>query len=304
LEYLIGAGGWSYFKVGNKSSLKVYSEIFNFVEVNSTFYEYPKLSLLEGWRRLVPEDFTFSLRCNQDLTHRIGLKPVDEAYDVFYKMKAYCEALESPFLVFETSTNYSFDTEDILDAKEFLSTISLGKVRIVWEYRAKNAVDIMNLMKDYNIIQCVDFSKHTPTLSSDVAYSRLFGKGKHNIYQFLDEELLDIEHTAKESQAETVVLSFHGQRMYNDAARLKMHIATGKFIPVTDYFGIDSAKSVLAQDAVFPSSKAQLISDQGWKVIDLSADKRIHLSELLETIPDKTYINLNEVTAELRRSFE
>ncbi len=42
----------------------------------------------------VPADFTFSVRCHQDLTHRIGLKPVDEAYEVFYKMKAYCDALD------------------------------------------------------------------------------------------------------------------------------------------------------------------------------------------------------------------
>ena len=45
-EYLVGTGGWAYFKVPNKSSLKAYSEVFNFVEVNQTFYEYPDMRVV------------------------------------------------------------------------------------------------------------------------------------------------------------------------------------------------------------------------------------------------------------------
>jgi len=78
-DYLVGTGGWAYFKVPNKTSLKAYSEIFNFVEVNNTFYEYPELRKATNWRRTVSKDFTFSIRCHHDLTHRIGLKPVDAA---------------------------------------------------------------------------------------------------------------------------------------------------------------------------------------------------------------------------------
>ena len=101
-EYLIGTGGWAYFKVPNKPSLKAYSEVFNFVEVNYTFYEYPDMRMVEQWRRIVPENFTFAVRCHQDLTHRIGLKPVDEAYYVLSRMVAYCGILDAPFLVLET----------------------------------------------------------------------------------------------------------------------------------------------------------------------------------------------------------
>ena len=90
-DYLVGTGGWSYFNVPNKPALKAYGEIFNFVEVNYTFYEYPTVQTVERWRRTVPKDFTFSVRCHQDLTHKIGLKPVDEAYEAFYKIKTYAE---------------------------------------------------------------------------------------------------------------------------------------------------------------------------------------------------------------------
>ena len=74
-DFLVGTGGWAYFKVPNKPSLKAYSEVFNFVEVNYTFYEYPDMHTVEGWRKTVPKNFTFSVRCHQDLTHKIGFKP-------------------------------------------------------------------------------------------------------------------------------------------------------------------------------------------------------------------------------------
>jgi hypothetical protein len=103
-DYLVGTGGWAYFNIPSKHRLKAYSEVFNFVEVNYTFYEYPDVRKVEQWRRMVPEDFTFSVRCHQDLTHRIGLKPVDEAYYVFGEMVMYCGVLMSDAC--ETHTLY------------------------------------------------------------------------------------------------------------------------------------------------------------------------------------------------------
>jgi hypothetical protein len=58
----------------------------------------------------------FSARCHQDLTHKIGLKPADEAYEVFYKMKAYAAILQAPYLVLETPASYVVDD----DARDFL----------------------------------------------------------------------------------------------------------------------------------------------------------------------------------------
>ena len=126
VDYLVGTGGWAYFKVPDKPSLKAYSEIFNFVEVNYTFYEYPSVQAVEKWRRTVSKDFTFSVRCHQDLTHRIGLKPVDEAYEVFYKAKTYADLLQTPYLVLETPASYTIDN----DARGFLSSLNLKGIQL------------------------------------------------------------------------------------------------------------------------------------------------------------------------------
>lgn len=299
MEYFIGTGGWAYFYVPGRPSLKAYSELFNFVEVNYTFYEYPQTSRVEQWRRTVPEDFTFSVRCNQDLTHRIGLKPVAEAYQVFDQMTTYCRILEAPFLVLETPPQYVLDETASKQASEFLSTINTTNIRLVWEFRSCLTEHACNLMRDFNIVQSADLSKDTPNVKSDVVYTRLFGKGKHNIYQFTDDELLDIDQKILKSQARKVVASFHGLRMNTDAARFKHYKETGTFLPVTSFTGTESAKQVLSEDAKFPTSKAALIEDQGWKVVDITTGKRAHLSEYLAKIPDRTYSSLDDVLREL-----
>jgi hypothetical protein len=145
----------------------------------------------------------------------------------------------------------------------------------------------------------VDLSRETPAFKSDVVYTRLFGKGEHNIYQFTDEELEEIDQKIVKSEAKMVVASFHGLRMNTDAARFKTYKEKSAFLPVTSFTGADSVRAVLSEDARFPSTKAELIEHQGWKVIDLETDKRVHLSELLSKLPEKTYYSVDEVVHEL-----
>jgi uncharacterized protein YecE (DUF72 family) len=298
-DYFVGTGGWAYFKVSGKTSLKAYSRVFNFVEVNYTFYEYPDLRMVERWRRTVPESFTFAVRCHQDLTHRVGLRPVDEAYHVLGQMLTVCRILDSPFLILETPASYVMDKKAVDTAREFFSASTLQSVRLVWELRAPLTAIVAELMRDLNVIQAIDLSKETPSVESSILYSRLFGKGEHNIYQFTDEELLDVDQKIESASPRVAALSYHGVRMNVDAARFMQYKKTGKFLPITEFTGIDSARSVLSEDAQFPMSKSELIKHQGWKVIDLTLEKRIRLSQLLSRVPEKTYNSVDEVAEAL-----
>ena len=294
-EYLVGTGGWAYFNVSDKPGLKAYSDVFNFVEVNYTFYDYPDTRIVERWRRTVPEGFTFAVRCHQDLTHCIGFKPVDAAHAVWGKMVAYCRILESPFLVLETPASYVFDRETVDSARDFLSSVNREGVRLVWEVRASVTPGLADLMRDFDVIHSVDLSREEPSFPSDVTYSRLFGRGKHNVYQFTDQELVEIDEKALKTGAKIVAMSYHGIRMSTDAARFLRYKKTGTFPTVTSFTGVESAKAVLSEDAMFPSSKQGLIEHQGWKVIDAAPERRVHLSEFLFKIPEKTYSSLDDV---------
>ena len=301
-EWLIGTGGWAYFNAPGRPSLAEYSKLFNFVEVNYTFYEYPDTRTVERWRRTVPRDFTFAVRCHQDLTHRIGLKPVDEAYAVLAKMRMYCGLLNSPFLVLETPSSYAFGEAQVEAARNFLSSANLRSLQLVWELRAQLTPKLASLMSELGIVQCIDLSREKPAIHSDVAYSRLFGKGKHNLYQFTDAELTEINDNALKTGARIVAMAYHGLRMNTDAVRFKEYKKTGTFLPVTSFVGIDSAKAVLKEDASFPASKRDFVQTQGWKVIDLTKDKRVHLSELLAQIPDRNYASIDELLQVLEAS--
>ena len=300
-EYNIGTGGWGYFEVPNKSSLEAYSEIFGFVEVNNTFYEYPDLAKVERWRRTVPKDFMFSVRCHQDLTHKIGLKPVDEAYDSFYRSYQYCRVLDAHYLVLETPPNYILTKEKAEDTSDFFSSLNLNELDIVWEYRATASSKVYRFMIKHKIIPSIDISTQPVQNQRDVIYTRIFGKGKHNLYQFTDEELEDIDHKILNSHAKTAVISFHGARMYRDAANFQNYKLTGQFLHSTSQTGYESALAVLSEDAKFPSNKKELIEKQGWKVIDLTKNKRVHLSYLLEQIPNRKYSNLDDVKESLEK---
>jgi len=299
-EYLIGAGGWAYFQIPGLHPLAAYSKAFNFVEINSTFYEVPPLEKAEKWRRIVPQDFQFTVRAHQTITHKHEFQPTPEALQTFEKLRKICKILKAEIIHFQTPSSLKMKQKSIRNIQDFLSTINLGKIRITLETRgpppSKLPSELINTMQEHNIIHCTDLSKgETPACEANILYSRLFGKGHHNIYQPTDEELKDIDKKASKGNFEKVILSFHFVRMYKDAARLKIYKQTGKFPRITKSTGLTSLEQVLQEDARFPAKKEQLIQSQGWKLFDLTPEKRTHARELLQKLPEKTYNNISEV---------
>ena len=67
MDWRVGCGGWSDFGGG----LPAYAHQFDFVEVNTSYYHLPSLSVAHRWRRSVPEGFEFSIMLPRD-------RPADE----------------------------------------------------------------------------------------------------------------------------------------------------------------------------------------------------------------------------------
>jgi len=299
-EYLIGAGGWAYFQVPGMHPLVAYSKAFNFVEVNSTFYQIPSLKDVETWRKLVPSDFQFTVRCHRSLTHKLKLEPRHEAFETFETMKQICNVLKAGILHLQTPLLLSKNQTLNNTLKNFLGSVDLGKLRLAVELRGVSAsnlpTSLVETMQDHGIVHCVDLSKgDMPAYESDVLYSRLFGKGYHNVYQPSDGELKEIDKKATSKVFQKIILSFHFVRMYKDAARLKIYKQTGNFPKVTKSSGLASLEEVLREDAKFPASKDDLVSSQGWKLFDLTEDERVHAEEYLQRLPERTYNNINDV---------
>jgi len=303
-RYLIGAGGWAYFQMPGVHPLVAYSKAFDFVEVNSTFYKMPSLKLVESWRRLVPPNFEFAVRCNKALTHKYKFQPIPKAFKVLEKMIAICDSLKAEVLHLQTPPTFQPTKTNVELIRNFFSSTNLKGIRVALETRDEKkplSPDLVKTMQDYNMVHCVDLSKdEEPAFKSDILYSRLFGKGPRNVYEPTDEELRNIDRKASRGGHKTVAMSFHFVRMYKDAARLKAYKQTGKFPMVTKSTGLSSLQEVLREDAKFPSSRQELIRHQGWKLIDLTQNKRVHASYMLKKLPEKTYNNINEVVQTLQ----
>ena len=301
-EYLIGAGGWWYFNIPGKDALEAYAKIFNFVEVNSTYYFIPPKEMVRSWKRRVPPGFDFSVRLNRIATHKFGMEPTSEVFRIFDYTKEICRILGSEIIVIETSKDMRYDHQKVCAIKDLLSSLTLEKTRIAWEIRSEKELPktFINLMTEYNVIHCVDLSREEPAYESDQMYTRLFGKGKHNIYQFSDEELREIDNKIKGGAHKKVRVSFHGIKMYKDASRYKFFKEEKTFPPFTKYTGLLSLRSVPEEDAKFPLTKQELIESQGWKIIDITNEKRCHATDLLKQLPERMYLNVNEVIREIR----
>jgi len=295
----IGAGGWAYFQVPGMDSLTAYSKAFDFVEVNSTFYTTPSLEMVRLWRRKVPEDFRFSVRCHKDLTHKFLLSPRQENHEILRESLLICRELRAGILHIQTPPSF-YPDEKLKDIKDLLSSFDFGNIQLAWEIRGRMAQETIELMRDLGIIHCTDISRKMPAVDSDILYTRLFGHGEHNLYQFDDAELLKIDTSAKERGQDNVYLTFHGARMYSDAARLKVYERNGTFPKVTKAIGLASLMIVLEEEAVFPATKSELIEKQGWKVFDLTENERVHARLLLENLPKGKYSNVDEVIKDLQ----
>ena len=107
MEYYLGCSGWNYGDTPEKGGwldifyptkdtkrLRYYSEFFNTVEMDSTFYEefYSKMTkgLFFGMVKATPQNFEFSIKVPERITHR---KKLDTSNDVISDFKEFLDKI-------------------------------------------------------------------------------------------------------------------------------------------------------------------------------------------------------------------
>src|SRR5262245_21932218 len=79
----VGTSGFSYKEwkgafypsdLPDRQMLAYYASRFRAVEIDSTFYRMPSQKTLEAWSASTPEDFRFTLKATQQITHRQRLQ--------------------------------------------------------------------------------------------------------------------------------------------------------------------------------------------------------------------------------------
>jgi uncharacterized protein YecE (DUF72 family) len=161
MELHVGTSGFSYKEwkgsfypedLPLSEMLRYYSERFQAVEINNTFYRMPKAEGLKAWAAEVPVGFTFTLKAPQLITHFKRLKDVEEPVTHFLKMS---DALEDHLgtLLFQLPPNMK---KDIARLGLLLKILPGGK-RVALEFRHQTWFedDVFDLMRTHGVALCI-----------------------------------------------------------------------------------------------------------------------------------------------------
>ena len=106
---LAGASGYSFKEwkgsfypatLKPEGMLAWYAERLPTVEINNTFYQMPRVAVLETWAKTVPEGFRFAIKASRRITHIARLKPetAADSVDYLYRNLAALGAKRGPVL--------------------------------------------------------------------------------------------------------------------------------------------------------------------------------------------------------------
>ncbi len=169
--------------------LSYYSEEFNALELNSTFYALPKLSVLEAMVAKTREGFLFSVKANQEMTHlrkqddRVFAAFVNILKPFIYAGKLGCVLAQFPY-----SFHFNRQNRDYLE----LFRQRLGDLPLVVEFRNAEwlRTEVFDWMRSHNIgFCCVDepqLPKLLPPLAevtSKIGYVRFHGRNAAKWWQ-------------------------------------------------------------------------------------------------------------------------
>ena len=94
MKFYIGCCGWSYTAwkgpfypsdIKNSKWLEFYSNVFDYVEIDSSFYNKPNVIMVKQWLKKTQEDFRFTAKFPKVITHDKRLKNVDNELQLFFK---------------------------------------------------------------------------------------------------------------------------------------------------------------------------------------------------------------------------
>jgi uncharacterized protein YecE (DUF72 family) len=224
VEFRIGTGGWQYFPIESSDKLQGYSTLFDFVEVNSTFYTKVPLGTVRKWREVVPPVFEFSVKCSREVTDSLRAGDRLRLAHLLSYIEEVCAALDSRLLVLQTPAwlDLAKLPEGILP--ELLDSVRSRSLRLAWEVRSAISPSMLSLLRLRGVVDIVDLSRSAAGPSGDILYSRLFGLGRHNLYRFTPQDFERIEERAVSSGAKKAYFAFHGVAMYVDALRFKWSV--------------------------------------------------------------------------------
>jgi uncharacterized protein YecE (DUF72 family) len=190
----------------SKDFLTLYSQVFNSVEINSTFYRKPTAKTLSKWYDETPDSFRFFIKIPKVISHEKRLKDSRQEISEFCEhIKTHLKEKLSGFLYqFPPSFRKSQENIDLILAGLDFNYLNVIEFRHdSWWYE-----EIFTLLKDNNIVfSGVSFPGNLPEEMiinhPDILYYRLHGKPvlykSEYSSEFIDKLAEKINHSERKS---------------------------------------------------------------------------------------------------------
>lgn len=198
---------------GFRNTKEEYAEVLSTVEIQHTFYQPPQVPTLEKWRAAMPDDFEFTLKAWQLITHESSsptyrrlkrkltekeaeetgfFKPTDIVREALETTLACAKAFKARTILFQCPAKFTPLPENIDNMMQFFQGIKRGKLNFAWEPRGKDWTDefVREICEELKLWHAVDpFAR--PTVTPKNCYFRLHGIPRWR-YTYEDGELEEL----------------------------------------------------------------------------------------------------------------
>lgn len=194
-DLLFGTSGWSYdewvgpFYERKQGMFTQYTKCFRTAEVDSTFYRFPTSSMVKGWYRSSPQNFTFSLKLPQTITHEKRLRVEEGAAEELDRFLELVRPLaeKTGAILIQLRPNFTFK-KDFDSLKGFVGILPKNYDFAV-EFRHPSWLreETYSVLRDARLAYTIVDEPLLPPethLTADFAYVRWHGRGASPWYNY------------------------------------------------------------------------------------------------------------------------
>jgi uncharacterized protein YecE (DUF72 family) len=186
---LLGTQGFSYsswvgpfYPKGTKAGeyLSEYAKRLNTVELDTTFYQTPKPTLVDRWKNITPDNFIFTAKFPKLITHEKNLKDCDQDVSYFLSVMSQLGNKLGPLVL---QFEYTFKVDQLDNLAAFLEKLP-KEYRYAVEIRHRSWLkgeEFYNLLTKHRVALVLADLYYMPKLNkvtTDFVYIRWLGNRK------------------------------------------------------------------------------------------------------------------------------
>jgi len=166
--------------LSQKKWLEYYTEYFDTVELNVSFYRLPKKEVFEGWYKRTPKHFLFAVKGSRFITHIKRLKDCRDALSLLFD---HASPLKEKLgvVLWQLPPRFKFQKERLESFCVLLSTLPRSKLhRHAFEFRDESwfCNEAFRILEEFRFGLCIAHGSglsHIERTTSNFIYVRLHG---------------------------------------------------------------------------------------------------------------------------------